>query len=77
MTSQIATFRSREAEASRAEAAVFFYYEEEEALTWDYLEQRAALRARGVSTLLLDRESYTPSPELEGRLRQFFATFTP
>jgi benzoyl-CoA reductase/2-hydroxyglutaryl-CoA dehydratase subunit BcrC/BadD/HgdB len=58
---------------SRAEAAVFFYYAEEEALTWDYPAQRAALSARGIATLLLDREAYPPDPGLEPRLSKFFA----
>ena len=65
------------ADMSRAEAAVFFYYAEEEALTWDHPEQQAALRARGLTTLLLDREAYPPSADLEPRLRQFFAEFSP
>ncbi len=61
------------AAASGAETAVFFYYAEEEALTWDHREQSAALEARGLRTLLLDRESYPPSPGVEARLKEFFA----
>lgn len=61
------------ARQSHAEAAVFFYYDQEEALTWDYPEQSAALRACGIPTLLLDRESYPPSPEVTPQLRRFYA----
>ena len=57
---------------SGARVAVFFYYEQEEALTWDHPEQAAALAARGIPGLLLPREAYPPDPQLEARLRSFF-----
>jgi benzoyl-CoA reductase/2-hydroxyglutaryl-CoA dehydratase subunit BcrC/BadD/HgdB len=58
---------------SHAEVALFHFYEQEEALTWDYPAQAAALRERGLRTLLLERASYEPDPALEPQLRQFFA----
>lgn len=41
------------AQACGAETAIFSYFPEEEALTWDYPEQKAALEARGVQVLRL------------------------
>jgi benzoyl-CoA reductase/2-hydroxyglutaryl-CoA dehydratase subunit BcrC/BadD/HgdB len=41
------------AKAARADAVVFSYFPTEEALTWDYPEQKAALEAMGVRTLRL------------------------
>lgn len=60
---------------ARAEAAVFFYYDEEEALTWDYPAQAAALQTRGMRTLLLPRQSYPPAREVQSDLDQFFSTY--
>ena len=57
---------------SGAEVAVFCYYAEEEALTWDHPAQAAALQARGLRSMVLERESYPPRPEAEARLRAFF-----
>ena len=62
---------------SGAHVAIFFYYDEEEALTWDYAEQAAALRTLGIPSLLLPREAYPPSPELEPQLRAFFQSLQP
>ena len=62
---------------SGARAAVFFYYEQEEALTWDHAEQAAALRERGVVSLLLPREAYPPSLAIEPRLQAFFNQIQP
>jgi benzoyl-CoA reductase/2-hydroxyglutaryl-CoA dehydratase subunit BcrC/BadD/HgdB len=61
------------AKTSRADAAIFYYYAEEEALTWDYAAQEAALRALGISTLHFESESYPPSAAVEPRLRDFFS----
>lgn len=57
---------------SGARVAVFFYREEEEALTWDHPEQAAALQARGVASLLLSHGHYPPGRELAARLSSFF-----
>lgn len=46
------------AKAAHAEVAVFFYWAEEEALTWDYAAQRRALVAAGIPVLLLARQAY-------------------
>jgi benzoyl-CoA reductase/2-hydroxyglutaryl-CoA dehydratase subunit BcrC/BadD/HgdB len=59
---------------SGAEVAVFFYYAEEEALTWDYPAQAAALAARGIRSLLLPKQPYPISPDVDAALRPFFAT---
>lgn len=58
---------------SGAEAAVFFYYNEEEGLTWDHPAQVAALASRGIRSLLLARQSYPPSAEVAIPLRAFFS----
>lgn len=60
------------AAVSGAQAAVFFYYNEEEGLTWDHPAQVAALQARGVRSLLLSRQPYPASVEVEDPLRAFF-----
>lgn len=65
------------AQASRARAALFFYYAEEEALTWDHPEQAAALRAHGIATLALEQAEHPPSPALLAHLQQFFGTLSP
>jgi hypothetical protein len=62
------------ATSSKAEVALFYYYTEEEALTWDYPSQAAALRAHGVRSLLLECQPYPPSSELEPSLRTFFTS---
>jgi benzoyl-CoA reductase/2-hydroxyglutaryl-CoA dehydratase subunit BcrC/BadD/HgdB len=59
------------ARRSRAEAAIFFYYEEEEALTWDFREQRDALRTLGIESLALEHQPYPPSAALEPAIRSF------
>jgi benzoyl-CoA reductase/2-hydroxyglutaryl-CoA dehydratase subunit BcrC/BadD/HgdB len=61
------------ARASRAQVALFFYYEEEEALTWDYPEQREALRTLGIESLALERQPYPPAPFVEPMIREFLA----
>lgn len=45
------------AKACGAQAAVFSYFPEEEALTWDYPEQKAALEASGVPVLRLPEQT--------------------
>ena len=59
------------ARTSGAEAAIFFYYEEEEALTWDFGEQRDALRTLGIESLALERQPYPPGGALEPTIRSF------
>jgi benzoyl-CoA reductase/2-hydroxyglutaryl-CoA dehydratase subunit BcrC/BadD/HgdB len=50
---EIATF----AEALKVDLAIFSYLPEEEALTWDYPEQKAALEAAGVRVLRLPEQT--------------------
>jgi benzoyl-CoA reductase subunit C len=45
------------AKACSAQAAIFSYLPEEEALTWDYPEQKAALEAAGVRVLRLPEQT--------------------
>ena len=56
-----------------AEAAVFYYYAEEEALTWDYVDQRGALAAIGVPSLCLSMQAYPPTRALEPELTRFLS----
>jgi len=62
---------------SGAEAAVFFYYNEEEGLTWDHPAQVAALESRGIRCLLLTRQPYPASAEVAIPLRAFFNATLP
>lgn len=62
------------AATSGAEVAVFFYYNEEEGLTWDQPAQAAALQSQGIRSLLLTRQSYPPSAEVAIPLRAFFSS---
>lgn len=62
------------AATSGAELAVFFYYNEEEGLTWDHPAQVAALASRGIRSLLLARQSYPPSAEVAIPLRAFYSS---
>jgi benzoyl-CoA reductase/2-hydroxyglutaryl-CoA dehydratase subunit BcrC/BadD/HgdB len=62
------------AKASRAEAAIFYYYAEEEALTWDRAAQDVALRTLGIATLHFESECYPPTAAVKPRLREFFST---
>jgi benzoyl-CoA reductase/2-hydroxyglutaryl-CoA dehydratase subunit BcrC/BadD/HgdB len=57
----------------RAEAAVFFYYDEEEALTWDFPAQREALRALGIESFALELQAYPPTAAVEPAIREFLA----
>lgn len=59
--------------ARSADAVLFYYYEQEEALTWDHVEQRAALDALGVPWLCLSMQPYPASPALDAPLREFLA----
>jgi hypothetical protein len=61
------------AQASRAEAAIFFYYEEEEALTWDFPAQREALRKLGIESLALEHQPYPPAGALEPTIAEFLS----
>lgn len=63
------------AATSGARAAVFFYYNEEEGLTWDHPAQVAALESRGIRSLLLARQPYPPSAEAARPLSAFFNSF--
>lgn len=51
------------AKATGADAAIFFYFAEEEALVWDGPAQVAALEAMGLRTLVLNAQAYPPSPD--------------
>jgi benzoyl-CoA reductase/2-hydroxyglutaryl-CoA dehydratase subunit BcrC/BadD/HgdB len=61
------------ARRTQAEAAVFFYYAQEEALTWHSAAQRRELDALGLPALTLPRQAYSPEPADERLLREFFA----
>jgi benzoyl-CoA reductase/2-hydroxyglutaryl-CoA dehydratase subunit BcrC/BadD/HgdB len=61
------------ARASHAEAAVFFYYGEEEALTWDFSAQRDALAELGVPSLALEVQPYPPTTQVEPHIQDFLA----
>ena len=65
------------AAVSGCEAAVFFYYNEEEGLTWDHPAQVAALESRGIRSLLLARQPYPASAEVAIPLRAFFSSDAP
>ncbi|HET6338245.1 MAG TPA: 2-hydroxyacyl-CoA dehydratase family protein [Polyangiales bacterium] len=58
---------------SRAQVALFFYYDEEEALTWDYPAQRDALKTLGIQSFALERQPYPPTGALEPSIREFIA----
>ena len=62
--------------ARRADAALFYYYEQEEALTWDHVEQRQALDALGVPWLCLSMQPYPAGPAVDAQLREFLAGIT-
>jgi hypothetical protein len=62
-----------QAKQSGARAAVFFYYAQEEALSWDYPAQQAALAALGIASLRLDRQPHPPCESLVATLHDFFA----
>ncbi len=57
--------------ARSADAVVFFYYEQEEALTWDHVEQREALDALGVPWLCLSMQTYPVGPAVDGPIAAF------
>lgn len=61
------------ARAARAEAAVFFHYAEEEALTWDIPAQQRALDALGIPVLRLAKQPYTASSSVAPSLSAFFS----
>ncbi|HKO49284.1 MAG TPA: hypothetical protein VJV79_16235, partial [Polyangiaceae bacterium] len=58
--------------AARPEAVVFYYYVEEEALTWDHVPQREALDALSVPWLCLSMQPYPPSSAIGAQLAAFF-----
>jgi benzoyl-CoA reductase/2-hydroxyglutaryl-CoA dehydratase subunit BcrC/BadD/HgdB len=62
------------ASRARAEAALFFHYAEEEALTWDYPVHSRALRDAGLPVLHLTSQSYPPLPSIQPTLEAFFAS---
>jgi benzoyl-CoA reductase/2-hydroxyglutaryl-CoA dehydratase subunit BcrC/BadD/HgdB len=61
------------AQRAQAEAAVFFYYAQEEALTWHTAAQRCELDALGLPALTLARQTYPPDAALQPLLHAFFA----
>jgi benzoyl-CoA reductase/2-hydroxyglutaryl-CoA dehydratase subunit BcrC/BadD/HgdB len=61
------------ARSSRAQLALFFYYNEEEALTWDYPAQRDALKVLGIESFALERQPYPPTDAVEPSIREFIA----
>jgi benzoyl-CoA reductase/2-hydroxyglutaryl-CoA dehydratase subunit BcrC/BadD/HgdB len=60
-------------QSAHADAAVFFYYAEEEALTWDFPAQRRALERAGVPCLCLSDQPYPADASSERTLREFLA----
>jgi benzoyl-CoA reductase/2-hydroxyglutaryl-CoA dehydratase subunit BcrC/BadD/HgdB len=56
---------------AQADAAVFFYYAEEEALTWDFPAQRRALDRASVPSLCLSDQPYPADASSERLLREF------
>ena len=56
-----------------AQAAIFYYYAEEEALTWDYPAHAAALAKIGVPALRLDSQPYPPDDAIQPALSRFLA----
>jgi benzoyl-CoA reductase/2-hydroxyglutaryl-CoA dehydratase subunit BcrC/BadD/HgdB len=69
-TGPVCTF----ARAVSAQAAIFYYYAEEEALTWDAPAQIAALRELGIVCLHLAAQPYPPPMTLLPELTEFFAS---
>jgi benzoyl-CoA reductase/2-hydroxyglutaryl-CoA dehydratase subunit BcrC/BadD/HgdB len=65
------------ARRARAQAAIFYHYAEEEALTWDYPAHAAALAAIGVPALRLDSQPYPPDDAIQPALSRFFANLPP
>jgi benzoyl-CoA reductase/2-hydroxyglutaryl-CoA dehydratase subunit BcrC/BadD/HgdB len=60
------------AQCVRAEAVVFFYYAQEEALTWELPAQHRALGALGLPILVLGQQTYPIQESVEAALRGFF-----
>jgi benzoyl-CoA reductase/2-hydroxyglutaryl-CoA dehydratase subunit BcrC/BadD/HgdB len=60
-------------QSAQADAAVFFYYAEEEALTWDFPAQRRALDRAGVPSLCLSDQPYPADASSERLLHEFLA----
>jgi hypothetical protein len=56
---------------SRAQGAIFWLLEEEEALVWDLPQQQQALQGSGIATLTLTRQPSTISEQTLGSVRQF------
>jgi benzoyl-CoA reductase/2-hydroxyglutaryl-CoA dehydratase subunit BcrC/BadD/HgdB len=65
------------ARRSRAQAAIFYYHEGEEALTWDYPACAGALASIGVPSLRLDSQPYPPDGSSQPEISRFLAGLPP
>ena len=63
----------QEVRASRADAAIFWLIEEDEALAWDLAQSRQALEATGLPCLTMTRRAWNYSDHPEGEIREFLA----
>jgi len=63
-----------EVKRTGAEAVVFYILDGDDAPSWDFPEQRKALRELGVPALLMDRQPFGPERQEEqrARLKEFF-----
>lgn len=61
------------AQAVHADAVVFYFYAEEEALTWDYPAQRRALVEAGIAVLCLDGRPHHPDASDAAQVGRFLA----
>jgi benzoyl-CoA reductase/2-hydroxyglutaryl-CoA dehydratase subunit BcrC/BadD/HgdB len=59
--------------SARAQGVIFYYYAQEEALTWDHVEQRQALQAAGVPWLCLSMQPYPASEAVDAEVQAFLA----
>jgi benzoyl-CoA reductase/2-hydroxyglutaryl-CoA dehydratase subunit BcrC/BadD/HgdB len=62
------------AQDAAAQGVVFFYFRQEEVLTWDYPQQRRALAAAGIASCCLAAQSYCVDGEaVQQAVRPFLA----
>jgi benzoyl-CoA reductase/2-hydroxyglutaryl-CoA dehydratase subunit BcrC/BadD/HgdB len=63
---------ARFAKAAGARGVVFYYYAEEEALTWELPAQRRALQAHGLGSISFDDQPYAfDAARVHDRLSEF------
>lgn len=63
--------------AAGAQAVIFFIYQKDDAPSWDFPEQRGALKALGIPSLLLDHQPYpmAGADSLEREIKAFLAEY--